>query len=565
MKLDIEQSRQLIANSASDKLGVEVEAEWVEFANPASSAHLALPCFRFASILSKTPPEIADSLAKGLEVTGFKAIKASGAYVNFWFDELDLCRSIDNQVQHSLTDSDSNNKTAIVEYLSPNLAKPLSIGHLRNILQGRAAVNFYKNAGYKVITDNHIGDWGTVFGMWVLGFQKFSSDQQLEEGGVKELGRVYVEMRKALKSEEADSDGSLAQQIQDWLAKLENGDSEALKYHQKFSEISLANIDEQMKQFDIEFDYSLGESFYINRGKEMVGLLLESGIAVKNDDNSVVINLDDEGIETPMLIAKSNGSALYATSDIATIDYREKTWQPDMVIYVVGAEQQFYFKQLFAANKIAGWSDATLVHHWYGLIEELDEHGKRSKMSSRKNAVFLSDLLQLAIDKASDIADDQMNDEDIKKIAYGALTFQEFSASHTGNTLFDWDKMFSLSGYSGPYVQYAVVRINSVLSKVEHQAYDKFEDYDWAPHSNILWLLNRYDIIVNEATKSREYNKLADFSYQLAREWNRFYEQYPILNASDESKQARLWLAKTIGRYLDRSLYLLGIKIPSRM
>lgn len=557
--------KQKIARGASERLNLFVDPDWIEYANPKAGSHLALPCFRFAKELESSPAEIAQKIALTLEIDGIGKIEQQGPYLNFWIEPATLHEGVVGSIEASMSDQPALNKTIIVEFLSPNLAKPLSIGHFRNVLQGRALVLMHKNAGYTVVTDNHIGDWGTVFGMWVVGFEKFSSEEKLAVGGVEELGRMYVEMRKALKEEEGNEETPLADSVQQWLLKLENNDPQAWDYHARFTDISLSSITEQMSELDIVFDNNLGESFFVERGKEMVVELLESGDAIKNQDGSVVVPLAEQGIDTPMLIQKSNGAALYHTSDIATIDYRERTWNPEMVIYVVGMEQQFHFKQLFAANKKVGWSDAELIHHWYGLIEEVDEDGKRSKMSSRKSAVYMADLIKLAIERARAAAPEDLSEEDVKRIAHGALTFREFSASHTGNTVFDWDSMFSLSGFSGPYVQYATVRINSILDKASGETGQPPSGYDWSEYADILWLLNRYDGVIGEANIDREYHKLAEYAYELARAWNKFYDSSPILTSEGDERQARLWLAQTIGRYLERSLYLLGIKIPSKM
>ena len=558
----IDSLKQKIAHETSQVLGVDVQPEWVEFSNPKAGSHLALPCFRMAGQLGSSPQEIAERAVLTLKIEGFSKIEAQGPYLNFWVEAGELASRLKESMDSQLANKPSNNETAIVEFLSPNLAKPLSVGHLRNVLQGRALLRMYQNEGYNVVTDDHIGDWGTVFGMWVVGFEQFSSDEKLEKGGVEELGRMYVEMRKALKEEEDSEETPLADAVQDWLLKLEANDPEAWKYHTKFKDISLGDIIEQMKQFDIEFDHHYGESFYIERGKQMVGELVESGDAVRNEDGSVVVPIEEQGVDVPMLIEKSNGASLYHTSDIATIEFREKEWNPSIVLYVVGAEQQFHFQQLFAANQKVGWSDAELVHHWYGLVEELGDDGKRQKMSSRKSAIFMTDLIERAKDRARSAASEEMSDEDVAAIGLGALTFQEFSASHTGSVLFDWDSMFSLSGFSGPYVQYAAVRINSVLEKAETTPVMS-PDFDWSPHADLLWQLSKYPVVIEEAMEDHEFHKLAEFAYDLARAWNKFYEDNQIIGSDDEA--SLLWLAQTIGKYLDRSLYLLGIKIPSKM
>jgi arginyl-tRNA synthetase len=552
-----------IAKRVSEIIGIELPFEWVEVANSKSGAHLALPCFRLSAQLGKSPADVSLQIAKDFSADSIEHTEAVGPYLNFWFSAQTLSEWVNSN--ETLHGHSTNQQIAIVEFLSPNLAKPLSIGHLRNALQGRALTRAYKHAGFEVITDNHIGDWGTVFGMWVVGFERFSSEQQLSEGGVKELGRMYIEVRKAIKEESQNGGSELEDLVQSWLQKLENNDEKALEYHNKFSEISLQAVERQMAELGIHFDYNLGESFYIKMGKAMVEELLAAGQAIQNDDGSVVVPLEEQNIDTPMLIEKANGAALYATSDIATIKYREEKWNPHLVVYVVGSEQQFHFKQLFAANEKCRWSDAELVHHWYGLIEEVDENGKRSKMSSRTNAVFMADLIQLAVEKARDMAPAELSDEDVKKIALGALTFREFSASHTGNTVFDWESMFSLSGFSGPYVQYAAVRISSIMEKAGATSVEYISEYDWSQHKDVLWQITQFETVVEEATQMREFHKVAEFAYELARSWNRFYESTPVLNSEGREREARLWLAQTIYAYLERALYLLGIDIPSKM
>ena len=565
MSFSIPFMKREIARACGEVLGLHVDPEWVEFANPKAGSHLALPCFRFSKELELAPNEIANKIALTLTVDGVSRVEAQGPYVNFWVESDQLVAGVRTNLESSLSNKSSLNKTIIVEFLSPNLAKPLSIGHYRNVMQGRAIALMYQNAGYKVITDNHIGDWGTVFGMWVVGFEHFSSDEKLATGGVEELGRMYIEMRKALKAEEGSDETPLADAVQDWLLKLEQKDPKAWDYHARFSDISLESISKQMSELDIVFDHNLGESFYVERGKQMVEELLASGDALRNEDGSVVVPLDEQGVDTPMLIQKSNGAALYHTSDIATIEYREKTWNPDLVIYVVGMEQQFHFKQLFAANQKVGWSDAELIHHWYGLIEEVGEDGKRQKMSSRKSAVYMADLIELARKRAREIAPDDLSDDDVNMIAMGALTFQEFSASHTGNTVFDWDAMFSLHGFSGPYVQYATVRIKSVLNKAESIPNLPPSSFDWQAYTEELWVLNKFDGVIDDATAEREYHKVAEYAYELARVWNRFYENNPILQSEGVELDAKLWLAQSIGAHLERALNLLGIHIPTKM
>ena len=247
--------------------------------------------------------------------------------------------------------NDGADKTVIVEYPSQNMAKPYSIGHLRTGNQGWAVKRLMEATGWKVITDNHLGDYGAPFGIWVVGFKQYSNDEKLSEGGVYELGRIYIETKKALKEENERGNTNLADQVQDWLIKLENGDEEAKNYSELFNKISLEHIHNVMERLKISTDYELGESFYVEQGKGLVQKLLDEKIALKNQDGSVIVPLEEYGIDVPLLIQKSNGTALYATTDMATLLYREEKWHPYRVIYSVGAEQKFYFTQLFALAK----------------------------------------------------------------------------------------------------------------------------------------------------------------------------------------------------------------------
>ncbi len=556
-----------LSQQVSLVLGQDVSVDTFEIANPKVGAHLALPCFSFAKQLKRSPADIAADVAQKIpEDSLLQRCGASGPYVNFWLNPDYMVKIVQSVSDTVLKDKSNNGQTVVVEYLSQNLAKPLSIGHLRNLMQGKVIALNYQNQGYKVITDNHVGDWGTVFGMWVVGFKTFSSEEQLRQDGVEELGRVYVQMRQALKAEQDQGSSQLADLVQEWLLKLEDNDQEALEYHKKFSQISLEAGAKQVAELGVVFDHNYGESFFVQRGKQMIGELLESGIARQNDDGSVIVPLDRQGMDTPMLIQKSNGAALYHTSDIATIEWRVQEWNPDIVVYVVGAEQQFHFKQLFAANNIAKWSSAELVHHWYGLIEELDESGKRRKMSSRSNAVYMKDLLDLALQRAQAIAPKGLSVQDIKKIAYGAIFFREFSSNHQGNVLFDWDEMFSLSGYSGPYVQYAAVRIKSILSEapVGDKHSEVIADHQSEEAAALLWTMLRFQSVVDQAASSREFHPLAGYAYELAKNWNRYYEKHQVIGAGAH-QTARLELAKLVLNYLERTLKLIGVEVPSKM
>ena len=515
------------------------------------------------------PREIASQLVQKLNETGkFQEVSVAGpGFINIRLSSRELANALNEEWSENYGENrDGAGKTVIVEYPSQNMAKPYSIGHLRTGNQGWAAKRLMEVTGWHVITDNHLGDSGTPFGIWVVGFLKFSSEGQLANGGVYELGRIYIETKKALKDEEVTGQNDLSNQVQDWRLRLERGDKEAVDYSQRFNKISLDHIHEIMGRLKISTDYELGEAFFAPKGKLAAKELVEKGIAVQNDDGSIIVSLDEYGINVPLLIQKSNGAALYGTTDLETILYREEKWHPDRVIYAVGAEQQFYFKQLAALAKKLG-IQTELIHMWFGMIDQINEDGTREKMSSRKGVVLMEELLNEAEAKAREIVKGRdVSEDDIKKIALGAIKFTDFTADRRTNILFDWDSIFALAGFSGPYVQYAAVRINRILGNNINPQVD-ISSYDYASEKNILLKLMEYPGIVRLSARDLEPHRVALYLYELARELNRYYEQTPVATGDVNyiQKTARLNLLKKVSQIFTHGLSLIGIEVPEKM
>lgn len=543
---------------------VQVSRPDPEFGDYATNAALQL-----AKKVGKSPRDIADEISGALRQTGdFSEVSVAGpGFINVRVSGHSLARQLNEAWSDSYgNNNDGEGKTVVVEYPSPNMAKPYSVGHLRPGNQGWAARQLMKATGWKVITDNHLGDYGAPLGIWIAGFLRFSSEEALAKDGVYELGRVYIETKKALKEESERGESVLADEVQEWLLRFESGDQEAVAYSERFNEISLSHIHRVMDRLKISTDYELGEAFFAAKGKEAVQKLLENGVAVKNDDGSVIVPLDDYGFDVPMLVQKSNGAALYATTDLATILYREENWQPDRVIYVVAAEQQFYFAQLFAMAKKLGIK-TELIHLWFGLIDQLNEDGSREKMSSRKGVVLMEELLDTAEDKARTITEGRdVPEEDIKKIALGAVKFSDFSADRRTNILFDWNTIFALTGFSGPYVQYAAVRVNKILRDNSNGS-AWVEGYDYSSEKSLIAKLLEYPDVVRRAANELEPHKVATYLYELARELNRYYENTPVATAEVEpaDKEARLGVLAKSSYVFEHGLNLLGIEVPSQM
>ena len=557
-----------LAKVINDLYGIEVALQLSrpdpEFGDYASNIALQL-----AKQLGKAPRDIAEEIASALRGTGeFSEVTIAGpGFINMRISGASLAGQLETAWSDAYGQSqDGAGKTVVVEYPSPNMAKPYSVGHLRPGNQGWAARQLMEATGWKVITDNHLGDYGAPLGIWIVGFRALSSDEALEKDGVYELGRVYIATKKLLKEEAERGETILADQVQDWLLKYEAGDSEAVAYSQLFNKISLEHIHEVMGRLKISTDFELGEAFFAPKGKDAVQKLLETGVAVQNDDGSIIVPLDDAGFDVPLLVQKSNGAALYATSDLATILYREETIKPDKVIYSVGAEQQFYFSQLFAMAKKLGIT-TELVHLWFGVIDQFNEDGTRERMSSRKGVVLMEALLDEAEEKARAVVEGRgVSEEDVKKIALGAIKFSDFVSDRRTNILFDWNTIFALTGVSGPYVQYAAVRVNKII-RDNGNGSPLVDGYDYTAEKAIIAKLLEYPDVVRRAAEELEPHKVANYIYELARELNRYYEATPVAtgDVTPEEKSARLGVLTKASHVFAHGLGLLGIEVPEQM
>ncbi len=552
---------QLIEEKFNIKTEVSLTRPRPEFGDFATNIAMQL-----AGKLSKNPREIAEELASELSKNEiFENVEIAGpGFLNLRVSAKELEKILSQEFSDRFgSNNEGEGKLALIDGPSPNMAKPYSVGHLRPGNQGWAAKKLLEFSGWKVITDNHLGDYGTPFGIWVVGFEMFSNEERLAKRGVYELGDVYIKTKAAMK--EQGEGGEIEKKAEEWLLKLENGDEEALNYSNKFKEISLKHIHDVMARLKISTDYEYGEAFFAPKGKAAVQKLIESGVAVQNEDGSVIVPLEEYGFDVPLLVQKSNGAALYATNDLATILFREEEFAPDKVIYSVGAEQQFYFSQIFAMAKKLGIK-TDLYHLWFGVIDQLNEDGTREKMSSRKGVVLMEELLDKAEERAREIvAGRDVSEEDVKKIALGAIKFSDFTADRRTNILFDWENIFALTGFSGPYVQYSAVRVNNILRKEQNFELVDFEEYDFEAEKNIILQLLAFPETVKMAVRDLEPHKISKYLYDLAREMNRYYEKTRVSDAPEIEKSARLTLLKKVSKTFENGLDLLGIEIPEKM
>ena len=556
--------KETIKGAIKDLYGVDDIA--VDFADvPAEiegdySTNIAM---RLARQAGKAPRVIAEEIIGKLGDCGCELGVAGPGFINVAVSG----RALQQQLVEAWSDSYGNNgsgngKVALVEFPSMNMAKPYSVGHLRPGTQGWAAKMVLEANGWKVITDNHLGDVGTPFGIWATGFKRSGLD--FDKVTVYDLGDIYIKMKADMKAEEKAGKHDLADEAQEWLKKLEAKDAEAVKMSEHFNQISINHMREVMGRLRISTDYEMGESQFVESGKKAAEKYVADGVFEKNEDGSVVCRLDEFGIDVPMLMLKSNGTALYATTDLGCVLYRVEHMKPDRIIHAVGGEQKFYFEQLFAMDKKIGLS-VDNYHLWFGTIDQISPEGKREKMSSRKGVVLMEALLDDAEKRVRENFGEGVSDEDIAKIAVGAIKYSDFVADRKTGILYDPDKIFALTGQSGPFCQYACVRMRRILEKNADFERVDFADYDFAEEKDVLRLLLEFPVVVAEAMEDFRMHKIAGYAFELAQELNRYYEKTPISSADEVERSARLWLIECADFVLARALDLLGIEIPSKM
>jgi len=435
-------------------------------------------------------------------------------------------------------------QTVIVEYSSPNIAKHFGIGHLRSTIIGQALYNLHKALGYKVIGDNHLGDWGTQFGKLLYMINKYG----LVDYDIDKLEEIYIEFHKL-----AENDISLENEARNWFKKLEDGDQWTREIWQKCIQISLREFDRIYDLLEAKIDHAYGESFYEDKMQEVIKLAKER-VAIQSEGAWII----ETGHESPLMLLKSDGGTTYATRDLATVLYRMKEFDPVKIIYEVGAEQTLYFAQLFAASRKMGLvsDQVELVHTKHGLY--LAPDGR--KFSTRGgNTVKLDEVLKEAIDRAKGISE----------VGIGAIKYFDLLHGIQSNIIFYWDKILTLQGNSGPYLQYTYARTQSVLRKSQFSIFNfqfsinlQFNNEELA----VLRWIYRFPEVVEEAAGRYSPNLLCNFIYELAQRYNTFYNKCSILSAqSSGEREFRLLLTKSVGDVLKKGLNLLGISAPEKM
>ncbi|MDO8524497.1 MAG: arginine--tRNA ligase [bacterium] len=523
------------------------------------------------------PQEIADKLKTS---PLFEKVEVVNGFINFFLRPeyfLENLKQILKQKEKYGSSQIGKGKTIVIDYSAPNIAKPFGIGHLRSTIIGQAIYNLYKFSGYKTIGDNHLGDWGTQFGKLIFQIELKIKNEKLKinELTIGDLEKLYVEFHK-----EAETDPALNDEARAWFKKLENGDKKAKEIWHACKEISLKEFDRIYNLLGIKIDNTLGESFYLDKMPEIFEEMKKKNLT-KQSEGAWVVEFENNILPSLVLI-KSDGATTYFLRDLATIKYRLKKWNPSIIAYEVGVDQSLHFKQLFETIKMLGWAkDVRFEHIVHGLMRS-----KTGKFSTRRgDTVHLEDVLQEAIDKAKEIINNSETDKNLpekeknelaQQIGIGAVKYNDLSQHHSRDIVFDWDKILNLKGNSGPYLQYAYARTQSVLEKSGLSPNKIFKILDnnfitivtkALPQENIiLKKLLHFSEIVEQATKTFSPNLICNYIFDLSQSFNLFYNEVSILKAdTKEQKEFRLALTFAVGQVIKNSLTLLGIESPNKM
>ena len=443
-------------------------------------------------------------------------------------------------------------KRIVIDYSSPNAAKQMHIGHIRSTVIGNALDRIFRSLGYEVIADNHLGDWGTQFGILIKGYRELLTQEERDNLSVAYLEKCYV--LSAAKAKEED--GLWKEACKQELVKLQQGDSDNLALWKKFIDISIGEFDRMYAQLGVRFDTYRGESYYNDTMPGIVAKLQEMGLAVESD-GALVVNLEAEKLGVA-IVRKSDGGYNYTTSDLACVKTRVEEYDPERIIYVTDARQQLHFKQWFNIAGKMGYAGVKLVHVPFGLMSY---QGKA--ISTREgNLIKLDELLAEAKKRSLDIVKDRGGDDKLaEQIGYGAVKYSDLSHDPITDIDFSWDKALALEGNSGPYLQYAYARVCSLLEKAGEVAESAFAVATPSEKRLALQLLEFPGAVVR-ASEAYKPSVLADYLFQTAQLYSSFYQNSPILKSEDAVKNARLRLCALFGKVLSTGLSLLGIETP---
>lgn len=544
---------------------------YIEVPSDENMGDFAFPCFKLAKELKKAPQMIAQELKEKItfEQGLIKDIQVVNGYLNFTIESSAIVKTVlqeANEKQEHYGESNiGEGKNIVIDYSSPNIAKPFHIGHLRSTVIGNALYRIHKALGYNCIGVNHLGDYGTQFGKLIEGYKRWGSEYHIEENPIDELTKIYVRINNL-----CNEDESVLEECRNNFRKLEEKDEYCVSLWTKFRELSLKEFQKVYDLLRVNFDSWNGEAFYSDKMQEIIDKLKAKKLLVPSE-GAMVVDLSDKDMP-PCIIEKTNGSTTYATRDLAAILYRARTYDFDKVLYLTSYEQILHFKQIFEVAKDLDLDEKYtngLVHIPFGMVQL-----KTGKMSTREgNIIKLEDLLNEAISRVMDIMEvknpNLENKEEIaKQIGIGAVIFNDLYNSRIKDEIFDWDTMLNFNGETGPYMQYIYVRTKSLLEKAgytpELKEIDitKLED---EASMKVIKQIYKFQAVIEQAAEKYEPYIIARYLIGLAQAFSSFYNENKILGEEKEIQDARLYLTYVTGLVLKSGAKLLGIQMPDRM
>lgn len=557
-----------IANAT--QLDIEEIINYIEIPPNKQMGDYAFPCFKLAKTLRKAPPAIATEISEKIKTDdNIERLEVVGGYLNFYINKLSLTKivleEIDAKSENYGANDTGKGKNIIVEYSSPNIAKPFHIGHLRNTVIGAALYRIYKFLGYNTIGINHLGDYGTQFGKMIEGYKRWGNEYDFEANPIDECMNIYVRINNLCKEDE-----NVLELCRENFKKIENGDPECVEIWNKFKEMSLKEFQRIYDLLGVKFDSLNGEAFYSDKMDEVVEKLENKGV-LKDSEGAKIVDLEDQNLGVCM-IKKSNGSTIYATRDLAAILYRARTYDFDKCLYVVAYEQNLHFRQIFEVAKYLDIPEKCLKgleHVAYGMVRLTT-----GRMSTREGTVIkVNELLNEAIDRVEKVIEEKNPDmenkkEEAEKIGIGAVIFNNLCSTIIKDQVFDWDIALNFNGETGPYIQYVYVRTKSVLEKagyvpsINEVNFELLQDKE---SQNVISTLYNFENILMTVVEKNEPSILARYLIELSQNYSNFYNENKIIDDNKELQNARVYLSKAVGNVLKIGAGLLGIKMPNKM
>ena len=563
--------KQIIAEDLSAQLSEHLSLEDIYqlLENPKNEDHgdLAFPTFRLAKAFRKNPAEIANEIAEDFSSKVVEKVNVVGPYLNFYLDKNTVSTQVLNDIISSPSTYGNSNvgegKNIPIDMSSPNIAKPMSMGHLRSTVIGNALSNIVSKLGFEPVRINHLGDWGTQFGRLITAYKMWGEEDKVRANPIAELNELYIHFHEVL-----DEQPELEDVGREWFRKLEAGDEEATELWRWFRDESLNEFNKVYDRLGVTFDSYNGESFYNDKMDEIVELLEEKNLLVE-DQGAQVVRLDEFDLQ-PALIKKQDGATLYITRDLAAALFRKRNYDFKQSLYVVGQDQIYHFTQLKAVLNKMGYEWEEDIHHiTFGLISIDGE-----KMSTRRGkVVLLEDVLDEAVQRAANQINDKnpglANKEEVaEQVGVGAVVFHDLQHDRRNNFNFNLDDIVQFEGETGPYVQYTRARALSILKKAEVDAsyfdggkdYMLSDSYSWS----VVKLIQSFNSVLERAYREFEPSVIAKHALSMAQAFNRFYANVRVLEDGPE-KDSRLALVYAVALMLEEDLRLLGVEAPDEM